>query len=118
MTAIANETDTLVNEFRQHVGLTTIDAYRSAFCALAVNRGWSSARIGRYLGISRARVGQRIEKLRQYAENRNDMPQLAHLLDTAKTPPSGAGDLPVAFEQADWTDSEFADGMLAHVAGH
>lgn len=105
----------LIGEFRDHVGLTETDAYRSAFCALAVNRGWSSARVGRYLGISRARVGQRVEKLRQYTESRDDMPVLTTLMAQPTAPTLGP-DLPVAFEPSAWADREFALGILHQLA--
>jgi len=74
----------LVKEFETQVGLTSTDSRRSAFIALAYNRGWPSARIGRYLGVSRARVGQRVEKQRRYVETYK-MPLLTSLLADARS---------------------------------
>lgn len=106
----------LVGEFRSVVGLSEVDAWRSAFTALAHHRGWSIARIGRYLGISRQRVVQRIEKLHQYRENPG-MPMLADLLENSTANgASGGPDLPVAFELSSWEDREFAFGVLEQVA--
>jgi len=102
----------LVAEFR-NVGLTDMDARRSAFCALAYSQGWSPARIGRYLDISRTRAGQRIDRLRQFVQTREDMPELARLLAQAPSRPNpSAADPPVAFQRASWQDPEFAQGLI------
>ena len=71
----------LLNEL-EGSGLSAVDAHRSAFAALAFSRGWSKAKIGRFLGISRARVGQKIDKLWLYA---NSCPTLEELLEQDQT---------------------------------
>lgn len=107
----------LVAEFKA-VGLTDTDARRSAYCTLALHRGWNTARIGRFLGISRARVGQRIERLHHYTETRKDMMRLNLLLSTSapREELTHTQDLPVGFLADQWEDADFAWGMLYQIA--
>lgn len=124
--------DALVSELRFYCGLDDFDARRAAFCALAYNRGWSGARIARYLGVSRARADERIEVMYQYAglpprtpggqKKRGktslrynfNVPELRKVLESAQ--PSQHGELSVSFEIEDWRDEEFSTGMLEMLA--
>lgn len=109
----ASKVDRLVAELKGF-GLTDVDAYRAAFCALALADGWSKARVGRYLGISRARVGQKAEKLADYAAvSPRSTPTLRHALAVAATNAVRGASTPlgqaiVAFKIEDWRDLEFA----------
>lgn len=110
----------LVLELQDVVGLDPVDACRSAFTALAVGRGWSKARVGRYLGISRARVGQKVEKLEHYAFAYGERaPGLqAVVARFGLQHPAAAGlSPPVAFDVADWDDLGFARRLIDRVAG-
>lgn len=100
----------LLAELEAH-GLGAVDAHRSAFAALAYSRGWSKAKIGRFLGISRARVGQKIDKLWLYA---NSCPTLDAMLQEPPASYSDA-DFSVGFEADDWQDIEFARALVDRV---
>lgn len=105
----------LVKELTDQLDLAPVDARRAAFAVLAVHEGWPKARIGRWLGISRARVGQRVAKYEKYAASRDDMPQLKAALASAK-PVTRDTQRSVGFSQADWQDERFAVEMLNAVA--
>lgn len=105
------QAEKLVTEFRDVIGLEAVDASRSAFTALAVSKGWTKARIGRYLGISRARVGQKVDKLEHYALTQR-VPVLTATLKAAPSKATAAGSQGVAFTASDWQDDQFATGML------
>lgn len=102
----------LVTELEQ-IGLSAVDAHRGAFTALAVSKRWPDARIGRYLGVTRARVGQRVDKLQEYAA-REDCPLLGSINWAAdRKGKNAAPKVPsVAYEQRDWVDIEFAQSLL------
>jgi hypothetical protein len=106
----------LVHELQEQAGLNEVDAYRAAFTALALAEGWSKARIGRYLGISRARVGQKVEKLQDYAHTLK-VPTLKRLMSKADIAHRVRDErLAIQFKTADWSDLEFARGMCAMLA--
>lgn len=108
--ASATRVDRLLAELRS-ADLSDVDAHRAAFVALALAQGWSKARIGRYLGISRARVGQKVEKLRDYAmdRDRKTLGRTLAVADAVNQPePSGP---PIAFGVADWEQLDWARRM-------
>lgn len=109
--------DTLIAELTEKVGLEPVDAHRSAFTALACSAGWTKARVGRYLGISRARVGQKVDKLLHYATTRSDTPVLtATMRQAVRTPPVRTEyDELIEFDQADWEDLDFARGLIVRI---
>ena len=100
-----------MKELAETLQLSDVDAHRAAFAVLAVSEGWPKARIGRWLGISRARVGQRVEKYTKYAETRTDMPKLQLALSNQK-PVQRDTQRSVGFNQEDWQDLDFAVEML------
>lgn len=107
----------LVDEFKLQVaGLSEADCYKSAFAVFALHRGYSKAKIARYLGLTRARVGQKVQKCEEYAR-RGQMPVLASLLESTQY---GNGtdhsDDPIAYTKDDWLNPEFAVGMVNRVA--
>ncbi len=104
------EINKLISELEGH-GLGAVDAHRSAFAALAYSRGWSKAKIGRFLGISRARVGQKIDKLWLYA---NACPTLNGLLEEDPAKYRDA-DFAVGFTADDWQDIEFARALVDRI---
>lgn len=85
--------------------------------ALACSRGWTKARVGHWLGISRARVGQKVDKLLHYATSRDDVPVLTELMVKAtKTKARRTdNDKLVAFTRSDWDDLEMARSLLEKV---
>lgn len=110
--------DRLIAEFTDKIGLEVVDAHRVAFTALAVDRGWTKARIGRYLGISRARVGQKVEKLEHYAATVSAVPTLKALMRHAKTVKAERRDSDdlVRYDAKDWASLEFARSLVDLVA--
>jgi hypothetical protein len=106
----------LVQEFQRHVSsLSEADAYKLTFMIFALCRGWRKAKISRYLGISRARVGQKIAKCQQYAESGN-MPVLERLLAQVPEKKDNNSDVLAQFHPAQWEDPSFAQSMLDLVA--
>lgn len=120
--------DRLIAEFRS-LGLGEANAHRSAFVALALRRGWSKGRISRYLGISRARVGQRVDKMEHYvSENPGSLPTLKAALSKAEAVAmelAAASDSDrkrkkaidrvsesIAFDAHDWDDIDFARRLV------
>lgn len=94
------------------IGQVPTDAYRNAFVALAVAKGWTKARVAAWLGISRARVGQKYDKLAYYATHRSDCPVLTAVIEKAeKTEAKNGGSL-VGFQATDWDDLDTASGLL------
>ena len=120
MASTTTQINKLVDEFQECVGLSPIEARRSAFIALARANGWSNVRISRYLGVHRHRIGQKVEKYRTYlsdADKAEKMPTLGELM--AQVTKNGADPSPgvVSFTQAAWEDESFARGMLDLAAG-
>lgn len=105
-------TDDLIREFREQAGLKEHDAAIAAFIVMAFNCGWPNAQIGRYTGVSRARIGQKLEKYRKYAYN--GMPEVARMLTTARTTITRQN-VAVAFSQPDWKVEGFRVGMLTYI---
>lgn len=110
------QTAKLVAEFQANLGLSEVDAQRAAFCVLAARRGWSKARTGRYLGVSRARVHQRMLKYQVYAES-GQFPELAKVMDMGNRKPKDpdSGETSVSFTPQHWDDPSFVEGMLQRV---
>ncbi len=111
------DAEALIRELTEQVGLDAVDAHRSAFTAIACSKGWTKARVGRWLGISRARVGQKFDKLLHYATTRDDTPVLtATMRKATRTKPRQTElDVVVEHHAADWLDEDFANLMLRHV---
>lgn len=112
-----NTADQLVAELVGQIGLEPVDAYRSAFTALACSQGWTKARVGRWLGISRARVGQKVDKLLHYATTRDDVPVLTNTMKAAHGAEIKRTDMDdlVAYHADDWRDLEFARRLIDNV---
>jgi hypothetical protein len=107
----------LLDELVGTVGLDATDAHRAAFVAFAMSKGWTKARIGRYLGISRARVGQKVDKLEDYAATK-DVPTLKRVMavaDTVRSERRETDDL-VEYGPSDWEDQDFARRLVEMVA--
>lgn len=109
--------DVLIRELTERVGLEPVDAHRSAFTALACSEGWTKARVGRWLGISRARVGQKFDKLLHYATTRDDTPVLTETMRKAVRTKAIASPYDHVVNHADteWDDIAFARAMIEHV---
>lgn len=101
----------MTEEFEAHVGLSPTEARRSVFIALAAARRWNNAQIGRYLGVHRMRVSQKLEKYKGYVAS-GKMPLLTQVMESITPGPEITSLAPVAFEQSDWEDKEFALGMI------
>lgn len=109
--------EALIRELTDQVGLDAVDAHRSAFTALACSEGWTKARVGRWLGISRARVGQKFDKLLHYATTRDDTPVLTETMRKAARVETRRTDYDIVVTHAvlDWNDLDFARSMIEHV---
>lgn len=108
----------LVAELQTKLGLSDVDSRRAAFVVLAVAAGWRKARIGRYLDVSRARVGQRVSRYEQYAES-GDWPEIGKVLANVKPlqPEKMARNGGhVVFSRKDWESLEFANDLLNRLA--
>ena len=107
----------LVSELQGNLALSDVDARRAAFVPLALKAGWSKARIARYLGVSRARIGQKVRKYEEYARRSeaNTYPTLQQVLSDL---PDAVDEetVPVKFKPADWNDEQFAIELLNRVA--
>ena len=125
-TGLADDYD-LVRELTDVCGLDEYSAPRWAFVVMTHNQGWSGARIGRYLGVSRARVDQILSRLREFAgidprpdAKRSDVkygldvPVLTDLLKNAQR--MRVRTERVGFAPEDWQDDEFAAGMLKMIS--
>lgn len=112
------EADRLIREFEEKLGQNVVDAHRNAFTALAMRRGWSKARIGRYLGISRARVGQKVEKLEHYVHSQRGIPTLKRVMTQADDvrPVRSPHDQTIEWQGDDWADLTFARSAVELVA--
>jgi hypothetical protein len=93
-----------------NLALSETDSRRAAFVCLAITNGWTKAKIGRYLGISRSRVGQKVTKYEQYAGMPDRFPVLAEVMSDSK-PPNEHGGI-VAYTRQDWLDDDFAVQIL------
>lgn len=111
------DAEALIQELTDRVGLDAVDAHRSAFTAIACSKGWTKARVGRWLGISRARVGQKFDKLLHYATTRDDTPVLTTTMRkaTRTIPRQTELDVVVEHHANDWLDEDFARLMLDHL---
>lgn len=112
-----SRTDSLLTELAS-CGLGPVDAHRGAFTALACSSGWTKARVGRYLGISRARVGQKVDKLLHYATDAGyNVPTLTDTMRKAvrRKPERGDYDEVVQFTQSDWDDLTFARSLIDRI---
>lgn len=97
------------------MGVSEVDAIRTAFTVLAAAQGWPKAKVGRYLGVSRARVAQKLERVARYAD---EIPALQELLaQGADQPLQRDGEPPVGFERERWEDLSFARHLLSLVNG-
>lgn len=117
MTVETTRADRLLDELVGTVGLEATDAHRAAFVAFAMSKGWTKARIGRYLGISRARVGQKVDKLEDYAATK-DVPTLKRVMAVVGVTASErreTDDL-VEYNPADWDDVGFARRLVEMVS--
>ena len=108
----------LVLELQKGLGLSPVDARRAAFVVLATTqKGWRKAKIARFLGVTRARVGQRVARLERYATEDTRYPVLEQMFsDAVELEKIGAADTTVAFKPDDWEDLRFADDLLKRVA--
>jgi hypothetical protein len=118
--ATISKTDALVREFRDAVRLTELDAQRATFTALALRANWSKSKIANYLGISRARATQKVDKLVNYVEPsrfKKEMPVLVDVMEqvdkTYLSPYERSEEADsVRFTVKDWEDPKFVAGML------
>jgi len=123
---MTEQSKTLIEEFITIVGAPEVEAHRSAFLVFARLAGWSDAKIGRYLGITRQRVSQKGKRIEEYAAEHKDMKTLKAVLPTKRqrqavlkkrrlqTPVSSNGST-VRFTAKDWEKIDFARGMLDQV---
>lgn len=119
-TRTPKQTDVLVKEFQTVIRLTELDAQRATFTAMALLQNWSKSKIANYLGISRARATQKVDKLINYVEPsrfRDRMPALTVLMDQVEEEylspyarPEEADIVRYAVE--DWDDPKFVKAML------
>ena len=79
-----------------------------------MKKGWAKARIGRYLGVSRSRVGQRVEKYQAYAAT-GKYPQIEKALSKASGNSQVDPGSIVSFSREDWEDREFVVQLLNQV---
>ena len=116
MEKLSAKVERLLAELQTKLGLSPVDARRAAFTILAVARGWPKARVGRYLGVSRARVHQRVGKYQVYAES--GYPNIKKCLagDKRRRRTETQSDAAIEFRPEDWESEEFARAMLARVA--
>lgn len=114
---LPTQTQALIHEF-EAVLPSDRDVKRATFTILALCRGWQQARIARYLGISRARVGQKIDQYNDYGDQRKaKMPVLVeNLRQTEKQRRSMPEQPLIQFTLADWNDQEFVQSMLLLVS--
>jgi hypothetical protein len=103
----------LVAEFQTKLSLSEVYSRRAAFVVLAVSHGWQKAKIARYLGVHRQRVGQQVAKYTDYAES-GDWPQIAAAFSDIKpsTDPENGNGHHVSFSKAEWESLDFANDML------
>lgn len=99
----------LVGELQTKLNLSDVDSRRAAFVVLSIAKGWKKARIARYLDVSRARVGQRVEKYQEYQQT-GDWPELSKYNLDEKSDEGNSFN--VSFSRKDWEDTDFADDLL------
>lgn len=113
--------DQLVDELQKTVRLLPSDARKAAFVALALRANWSKSKISNYLGVSRARVSQKVEKLEHYVDPRvfrDRMPALTQVMNDVSEIyqtqyERGREENDYArFDAESWEDEEFADSLL------
>lgn len=104
----------LLKEFEERLNLEPVEAHRATFVVLALNRGWRHARIARYLGVTRHRIGQRASRYEQYASS-GGFPQLTKMLDGEKSEPSRNSEIHVSFKSSDWSDLMLARELIDRV---
>lgn len=104
----------LLKEFEEGLKLDPVEAHRSTFVVLTLAKGWRHARIARYLGVTRHRIGQRAERYGQYASS-GDFPQLTKLLSADHPDPDAKSEINVSFKADDWADLTFARGLIDRV---
>lgn len=111
-----SDVDLLIQELQQ-IGLEPVDAHRSAFTALACSTGWTKARVGRWLGISRARVGQKVDKLLYYATTREDVPTLTRVMTQAVNTRAARTDRDdiVEYGPTEWADLDLARALIDRI---
>lgn len=105
----------LVKEFEGQLHLEPIEAYRATFIVLAVERGWQHARIARYLGVTRHRIGQRVQRYREYAMS-DRFPQLSKLFGDAAPKPNPEQGVKICFQAEDWSDLTLARELINRVS--
>lgn len=107
--------DELRNELADNLDLTPEDLNRAVFTLLAYGRGWSKARIGRLLGVSRARVHQRIERYQRYAQDEPERwPVVRDILERS---PGAIAEhwFNPELTTGHWADPDFANRMIGFV---
>jgi hypothetical protein len=104
------ETEKLVRELIDVIGQDKTEAHRNAFIVLAAGRRWSKAKIARYLGVTRARVGQKLEKLENYGYEKGELTPVlnAMLPATRERAKPGTHDALVSFKPEEWADPDLA----------
>lgn len=110
-----SEARQLVEEFQGNLALDERDALRSAFIVFAYRRGYSKAKIGRFQGISRARVEQKVSKYLQYAQTGALWPVLGDAMPSTPPEPNGHREVSVSFKADDWKDLNWAIEMVNRV---
>lgn len=107
----------LKDELQERLQLSDSDALRATFVVLAYEKGWSQARIGRYLGVTRHRIHQRIARYEAYSGAKITFPVLASHINGRKRPAQvPRGEPGVAAKPEDWDNVEFAVEMINRVA--
>jgi hypothetical protein len=128
--APAVDPEALIAELAEHAGLSEVDAITGAFTAIAYGRGWTQARIARCLGVSRARVAQRVEIMRGYIDGYyievaeevggskvhfiepRTMPVLRTALESRPEKVALTPDMPICFTPEDWKNRKFTTGLI------
>jgi hypothetical protein len=105
------EAEKLEQEFEQRLKLNPVEAHRATFVVLALSKGWRHARIARYLGVTRHRIGQRAERYQQYAAS-GEFPALTGFLNGNTPAPTSESEVHVEFRPEDWQDLTFAVGLI------
>lgn len=104
------QTKRLVDEFEEKLDLNSVDARRAAFVVLTLAKGWRKAKIARYLGVSRARVGQRAVRYEQCAET-GQFPVIAEVLADSRPTEKGTK-IGASLNESQWKILSFADDLL------
>lgn len=104
----------LLAEFETRLSLDPVEAHRATFVVLALSKGWRHARIARYLGVTRHRIGQRAQRYEQYAAS-GDFPQLTKMLGGDRPEPENKSEINVCFKADDWQDLTLARELIDRV---